>query len=182
MLYVITSNDVPIKSVHEYTGAYQLSLLHQYPSAVMKKGKMISVYDIFVQDESSLEDGLDSSHLVEIDIHESPSIFSSLEEIAAILRAAEIEEFEKDEDIRSEIRVVCACKYQWNREITRQLQEFLGNQDSEIIPLNLFTELHIPSMDRLVNTLKTALNTQFIYPDDPIAFGFALYQALGGLL
>lgn len=181
MLYVITSNDVPIRSVHDYTGGYELSLLHQFSSPVMP-GKMISSYDLFMQDETSLEDGLDSSHLIDIEVHESPSIFSSLEEISELLRAAELSEEEKDEDIRSEIRVVCACKYQWNKEITRQLGSYLGDRDSEIIPINLFTEFHIPSMDRLANTLKTTLNTTFIYPDDPISFGYALYQALGGLL
>ena len=96
MLYLITSNDVPIKSVHEYTGVFELSLLHQYPSPVMRK-KMVSSYDIFVQDESSLDDGLNSSHLIEIETHESPSIFSSLEEMAKILHEAEQAENDKDE-------------------------------------------------------------------------------------
>ena len=44
--------------------------------------------------------------------------------------------------------------------------------------LDLYQYLKITSKDNLVNILTQTLNTKFVYPDDPVAFGYAIYETL----
>lgn len=182
MIYLLTSNAIPITSIKSYNDNFIFSLLHSEISRVHKNRTNIYQFDIFIQDGMDTEDFETSEEMVNIDIHEQPTITSSLDQIAETLAAAEERQNARDEDLREEITIAVACQYDWNQQIVKYLNSALAEIGSNLVAINLYRELHIPSMDRLTNSLKTALSTEFIYPDDPVAFGYALLTALGGML
>lgn len=182
MVYLLTSNNIPITSIKNYNDNFILSLLHSEVSKVHRSRTEIYQFDIFIQDGMDTDDFDNSEDLINLDIHEHPDITSSLDQIAEMLVKAESRQEARDEDLREEITIAVACQYDWNQQIVKYLNNALSELDSNLIAINIFRELRIPSMDRLTQSLKTALSTEFIYPDDPISFGYALLTALGGML
>ena len=182
MIYILTANSVPMKSIKDYNDNFVFSLLHTENSKIHKAKKTFYQYDIFLQDGMDTEGYDISGDMINCDIHEHPEITSSLDHIVEILLAAEERQAMRDEDLQEEITLMVCCDYQWTQTYVKELNERFAEAESELTALNIYRELHIASKDRLTTMLKTALNTEFIYPDDPIAFGYALVTALGGLL
>lgn len=182
MIYLLTSNAIPIKSIRDYNDNFVLSLLHTEVSKVHRKQTKFYQYDIFFQEEMDTEEFGKSDSNVTIDLHEYPDITTSLDRIAEMLITAENRQLARDEDLAEEITLAICCDYDWNQQVVKYLNEYFAEQGSNLTAINLYRELHVASKDRLATTLKTVLNSEFIYPDDPIAFGYALHYALGGLL
>lgn len=180
-LYVITSNAIPIDSIKKYNNNYLLSLLHSGILIPSAKKEKIYYYDIFQQvTDDEVEDT--SSNQFDFNFIERPDITEALKLIARYLAQEEKGQLELDEDFQEEMIVIAACPFSWNQQLVKYLNEQLIELGSEVRCLNIFTHYKLPSMDRLAEALKVSLNTNFIYPDDPVAFGYALYQAIGGML
>lgn len=182
MIYLLTSNSIPITSIKAYNDNFTLSLLHSELSKVHKKNATFYQYDIFIQDGMDTEEFDITDNMINVDIHEYPDITSSLDKIAEIVYSAEHRQDARDEDVREEITLAVCCQYSWNQQVVKYLNSALDELGSSVVAISVFKELHVASMERLSNTLQTVLNTTFIYPDDPVSFGYALHYALGGML
>ena len=105
-----------------------------------------------------------------------------LDDIAGMIAAYQEYNLSQDEDDQEELNVIVVCEKQWNKEVVRYLNRALADriEDIEDYPnvLDLYQYLKITSKDNLVNILTQTLNTKFVYPDDPIAFGYAIYETL----
>lgn len=111
----------------------------------------------------------------------SPSFDRGISQLSEIIRTDEKRELataKKSGVDPEEIIVAVACQYEINRKVADALSRELKQAGSSIVPLNLYASLKIPSREKLVEYLKLALGSDHIYPDDPVAFGYALYVAM----
>jgi hypothetical protein len=190
MIYLLTSNDIQIRNIKSYSENFIISLLHSQTSKFHRTPTQIFQYDIFTQDALSpdLED-CESSDGINFDIHEHPTITSALDEIAQMLMDGLAKQQARSEDLREEITIACCCTYDGNQQIVKHLNEIFSDADSneligkDLVALNLYNQLRVGSKARIAELLRSLLNTEFIYPDDPISFGYALNQVLvGGMI
>jgi hypothetical protein len=163
-------------------------LLHSESSKFHRTKTQIFQYDIFTQDSSSpdLEDCV-SSDGINFDIHEQPTITSALDEIANLLMDVWEKQQARSEDLKEEITLACCCPYKINQQFVKYLNEIFSDVDmsigKDLVALNLYNQLRVSSSSRMAELLRSLLNTEFIYPDDPISFGYALNQVLvGGMI
>lgn len=182
MIFILTSNNTNIKNIKDYNENFIFCLIHsinQYPFRI-PKDKFI--FDIYYQDgmdidiESNTED-------MEFRYHNLSTITEVLDSISDYLYQIENTERNKDEDIRDEIMFGVCCEYNINNQICKYLINSISNyEDSELIPVNLYQYLKVGSSDKMCQILKRMLHTEFIYPDDPTSYSFALFSAVKGVM
>lgn len=111
----------------------------------------------------------------------SPSFAEVISQLSKIILADERRSLATAKSSKTdpdEIIVAVACRYDTSRQVTDALSRELKKAGSSIVPFNFYTALKIPSQEKLVEYLKLALGSEHIYPDDPVAFGYALYTAM----
>lgn len=105
-----------------------------------------------------------------------------LDDIAGTIAMYQEYNLSQDEDKQEELNVIVVCEKQWNKEAVRYLKQALVDriEDIEDYPnvLDLYQYLKITNKDDLANILVQTLNTKFVYPEDPVAFGYAIYETL----
>ena len=183
MIYLLTSNILPIRSIREYNDNFIISLLHVVPFAPLTNGKMKYVYDIFHQSEMEMDDQYTNQTDIEFHLHPVATIEEALVSISQQIKGTEEMIQSRDEDSQEELVFGVCCDYAWNGQVVKYLNNLFGEMDNcEIQCLNLYTYLKIPSVEAMSRTLKNSLGTEFVYPEEPVAFGYALHTAIGGLL
>ena len=184
MLRVITSNPVDIRHLKQY--ASNFVLVHTYEKLVVPSVNLATQFlDVYH------EQGLD---LAEYEDYEDDSRFRysfmeavqpgpAIESIAeVILTEDRLANADTPEDNPEEHMVAFACDYRWNQSAVKRFNSWMKEHYSEITAVNLYTVLKVPSKEKLAEYIKMALSTEFVYPDDPIAFGYAVYQTLNGMV
>ena len=106
----------------------------------------------------------------------------ALTQICEVIHDQEILIQSKDEDNKEELLLTSCCDYNWNKQVVKYVNTQLGDYDdqTETTCINLYQYLKVPGMTAMVRMLKNILGTDFIYPEDPVAFGYAVYRILGG--
>lgn len=184
MLHVITSNPVDIKHLKQY--ANNFILVHTYAKIAIPSVNFATYFmDCYHQegmDLSEYEDYEDDSQFrysFEDAIQPGPAIETIAEKILNEDLAAKAD---TPDDNPEEHMVAFACDYRWNQSAVKRFNSWMREHNSEITAVNLFTVLKVPSMKKLAEYIKMALSTEFVYPDDPVAFGYAVYQTLNGMV
>ena len=77
--------------------------------------------------------------------------------------------------------IAVACSEVWNPQIVRYLDERFAYEEVNISCLDMYKYNGIVRKDRLVNIMKKSLGSEFIYPDDAVAFSYAVMQFLMGI-
>lgn len=178
MTHIISSNLESVKSIRLYNENFIIVHLHVVHQAPLMKYTPRYIYDIYYQDGMELDDSYESEDDVKFNLYPVASITEALDNIADELVDTDYEESKKDEDKTEEIAVICACNPDWNKQVTKYMNDQFSSLDSSLEAMNLYTYMKIGSMDRLVQSLKSSLNTEFVYPDEPISFAYALYQCV----
>jgi len=80
---------------------------------------------------------------------------------------------------KEDLMVVCCFPRQWNAQAVKYINNVLTHK-AETQILDIYKHFKITNDSQLEQIVKNRLNTEFVYRDDPIAYGFALYKALGG--
>lgn len=181
MIFLLTSNKLPIKSILDYNDGFILCLLHSTPFIPLSNSKKKYIFDIFFQEGMDVADDYDSQDDMEFNFHSSATMEEALTNIGEIIYNQENLMKSRDEDNQEELVFSSCCDYSWNEQVVQYLNRYLSDQDdSETTCLNLYRFLKIPSVDAMVRTLKHSLGTEFIYSDEPVAFGFAIHKLMGG--
>ena len=181
MINIVTSNIIPIKSIYNYNDNFIIchlhTVTHPFPYSVPK---LKYLFDIYHQDEMIMDDSdsYASDEDMEYRYHPVASITEALNQIAEDVIQFESDELEKDEDLQQEITLAVSCDYPWNKQVIKYLNNQFTDHDSDLTCLDIYNYMKIGSIERLGTTLKSMLGTNYIYPEDPIAFGYAIYQAV----
>lgn len=182
MLFCLSSKCSGVTHIREYTENFVFGLLHiryEYP---FHPPKTIYVFDIYYQDGMDIEEEENTDNM-EFRYHSCSTITDALDQISKLLYDIDFVEQQKDEDIREDIMIGVCCDYKINKEICNYLnQKFNEYEDTELQSIDLYQYLKIGSSQSMVQVLKRMLHTEFIYPDDPIAYVYALYQAIQGYM
>ena len=182
MNIVITSNPVRIRdNIHDYVDNFEIACIRERPLLSMKEEKMIYQCDVWYQDGTEIEEE-ENDQEFQFCYHPTDMLTTVLDDIAGVIAAYQEYNLSQDEDKQEELNVIVVCERQWNKEAVRYLKRALvdrieGIEDYPNV-LDLYQYLKITNKDDLANILMQTLNTKFVYPEDPVAFGYAVYETL----
>lgn len=180
MTYILTSNQSELE--FNYSDDFELSLFSNQKNHINLKQPEQYHFQIFSKDTKPLTESYQSENEFYFEFHDVPDIGESIRQIAETIVNREQKELEKDEDLREELTIIVCCTYKWNRRIVNLLNEQFREFNSELECLDLYRYMKIGSTERMTQGLKGVLNTDHIYPDDPVMYGFAIYQITGGVI
>ena len=183
MLHVITSNPVRVRNFSDYVDNFVLC--HGTRKLIPPRTEPLEVLKIYHQDGMDLDeydDYLDdvSMELEFIPVQSIPKALDLMaEDIANQEKQSRIQS-EEDREQPEEFMVAVACDYGWNARATDFLTRAIRKRGQETVPINVYRLLHVPSMGKLATLVKGQLGSDYVYPEDPIAFGYALGRVLDG--
>lgn len=182
MNLIITSNPIRLKdNIHDYVDNFEIVCVRERSLSTMRTPTDVFQYDVWYHDGMDIEEETSDQ---EFQFHYYPTdvITTALDEITELIVMIQEAILNKDEDDQEELNVIVICEKQWNKDavqyIKRKITECVDDIDDYPNVMDLYQYLKINSKDDLAQIMKMTLNTEFIYPDDPIAFGYAIYQTL----
>ena len=184
MLHVITSNPVNIKHLKQY--ANNFILVHTQPRVFIPSMNLPSYqFNIYHEEGMNLEEyeEYQSDNQFQYNFLEGVQPSTIIDSIAEAILNQDIHAKALDPDDDSEEHMIAfACDYQWNQSAVKRFNSWMKNKQSEIRAVNLFTVLKVPNMKKLSEYISSALSTNYVYAEDPIAFGYAVFRVLNGMV
>ena len=182
MIHIITSNSVPVRSIYDYIDNFQIVHHTKRPVPVPFSDMIMKhVFQVYIQAEMSYEESeYENTMDYEFYIHEMDSIVHSLDEIAnGIIDQWKKEKASGEEE---ETIIVVACSPEWNHAACRYLDKRIQAKGLDTGCMNLYKTLHVMSTESMKKIVSNTLNTDMIYPEEPVPFAYALDRALIGLV
>ena len=183
MTHIITASPLSAGNIREYSDNFIVT--HLYTGHVAPLAQPSVLMSVYHQPEMELDyDSYDqlNSDTFKVTFNSTAAVTQALDSIAERILSIESSEKEKDEDLQNDLTITVCAQYVNNRQIVRYLDDYFADHESSLSCLDLYRYMHVANIDRIADTLKKMLNTEFIYPDDPITFGYALYNVLGRIL
>ena len=190
MLHVITSNPLKLGSI--YRNNDNFIVVHTYTKIIIPRVATSIGYgiDIYHQDGMSLEefDDYHSDDGIVYDFIPVAAITQALDMISDVITRDETQRqernrnLEQDDDPPDESMVAVSCDQSWNKQASRYINQILSSNGIELSAIDLYSTLKIVSQNRLTEYLKKSLGTEFIYPEDPVSYGYAIHRVLGGIM
>lgn len=182
MINIITSNIIPITSIKRYNNDFMFC--HHYKRRVLlpfNETKVKHIFQIFHQTDMDCDvESYTNSTELEFNFIQKPTMLECLDDIASAL--CEQFDHQKDDDNPEEIMIVVACDISWNNQVVSYLNKALQSRGIDTTCLNLYQYLRIADYDKIKTMMKNILGSEFIYPEDPISFSYAIDRALIGLV
>lgn len=185
MLHTITANDIPVKNLQSYYDNFVIVHLTDQLIIPSANGATRLYFKVYHQDGMELEeyDEYEDTQEMRFEFIPVNSIVEALGRIADDLIEAEDQNdaYAEEHDIeKDQIMVACVCGRSWNSKVVRYINQDIAEDTSEIQVTDMYKYFKMPSEEKMVQLVKTALNSEFVYPDDPIAYAYALHRVLGG--
>lgn len=201
MIHIVTANSIEIKSIKDSNNNFVIVHLHTEPFKVFNRPMTKYVFDIYYQDGMDLDqlysEGMEynNSNGYIYNPIPSPNITSVLDEIVQKVKDLEPVDTDPDDDDEQSSEypepaeegappdvttLALACYPSLNAQIRKYLDSEFIDQDCDVRCLDLYRYMKLTSVEKLVNSLKQTLNTEFIYPDDPISFAYSIYLSVIG--
>lgn len=189
MLNIVTCNPIRVKNLLDYHQNFILVHTMESPPVIpfarSSESLTFDVYHDYGMDLSSLDEYQDTND-TKFNFHEVNGITTGLdmitEKLVQLLGDSEEhgDNEDEDEDRPDESMVAVCCGYGWNPQVVRYLSSHMGSIRDVAKPIDLYRILHIPSEEKLKDYLGMSLGSRFIYMDDPVALGYAIYRTISG--
>ena len=184
MLHVITSNSVPVKSIYQQIDNFELCHLFQkeslYPFSQLK---MKMDFHVFHQDEMDVDqDDYKNNAEMEFHFNSSEAIPAALDSIVQTIETY-YEKYNSADDAErnpEEFQILACCSYEWNQQAVKYLNNQFKEKGLDLEAVNVYKYFKAPSAEKLKAIIKETLNSDFIYPEDPISFAYSLYVMIMG--
>ena len=177
MVVILTADQLPVKSIQEYADNFLIAFTTEKLSPVLNN-TWVPYYELYCQ-EGSEEEIPDDPKII-IKYNSAVNITDAAEKVA--IRLAEIDSsitaYNDQYESNELLQVFVCCPYDWNNQFTNALNAALRENDHDLEVTDLYRYLHVVRVDRIVQSLKQILSTDFIYPEDAMAFGYALHAAI----
>lgn len=186
MINIITSNPTTIKNIQDYTDNFIVVHLMECTMislSVQTSGYKFNIYHQDGMDLSEYEEYQNSSNL-RFEFIPVRTISEALDKIIETIVQDEEQartEAEKFNENQEELMVASVVDMSWNKLGINYINNGLAQHDCESSCLNLYQYLRVGSIQSLVNILKGRLQSDFVYPEDPVAFSYAIMRVLNGV-
>lgn len=192
MFHVITSNGIPIRSIRDYIENFVL--VHMYTTELKFGRKPITkfIFDIYHYDgldENELQpEGCVYTSSTEYEYNFIPvaGILPALDMITATVLRFTQSSLDGNDSVPlsgtndTTDTVAIAVPYEYSNQIRKYLDDQFVDHSSDIEALDMLRYMKFVKLDRLSASLKTLLNTEFVYQDEPISFAYSVYLGLIG--
>lgn len=185
MLHTITSNPVNVRRLTDYHDNFVIVHLTDKVMAPLANGATGLMFKIYHQDGMGIEEYDEYEDTADKKFKFIPvrSITDALDMIADDLIEAENANDKRAKELGippDEIMVACVCGRAWTGKAAKYLNNDIKEDTSEIRVLDMYQYFKATSEEKMVQFVKTALQTEFVYPEDPIAYAYSLHRVLGG--
>lgn len=178
MYHVITTDDNNFRSIKEYNDDFTICHLHLFNLPIYFPPRTGYIFDVYCQSEKDY--GYESDNEMKYNIIESPAITTVLDSICENI-AGDYNKYLQNldaDDVPDESVIVIASSITWNPQIVRYMNSKFSDLDTDLIALDIFKMYNIVSRPRFTNIVKQSLGSEFVYPDDAVAFSYAVMQLI----
>ena len=189
MIHVITTNPCMPKNIQDYGENFVICHLKQRRMLPFNNGALgydFNIYHADGMDMDEFSEYLDEANF-KYNFIPTDGITTALDRIVESVVDEEVElelDAEDDADDRPDniTFAVSANNIRANRQICTYMNRMLKEQESEIKCLDLYYYLKMAKISQIEELVKMHLQTEFVYPEDPVAFGYCLSQILNGVM
>lgn len=184
MNHVITCNQIgEIKSLKQPVENFVICHFHEYDAKFYLTKKTKPIFDLYVQDEycDDVESLLEEYESEQVNVYEVPALSEISNILSHNIAAEYTPEDLLDENSDKELPSVYLCAdVSFSNLMTSSLNRSFRNMGLELEAINLMKYYQLTNFSKFVDMMKTELETQFIYPDDPVQFAFVTNYMLRG--
>lgn len=189
MIHTITTNPITPDSIKSYQDNFIIVHLYQKMMLPLSNSKLGYVFEIYHQDGmdmSEFEEYLNEPNF-EFNFIPVEGYTTALDMVVQSVLDQEVDlelDAEEAEDDKPDEITFAVCTYniKTNRQVCAYLNKSMKEQQSEIKTLDLYKYLKKTKIGQIEDLIKMQLMTDFVYPDDPVAFGYCLANVLNGVI
>ena len=133
-------------------------------------------YDVYCQDgiEQTISEDYESTNNEIFNFIPSRSIQESLDQIIEDI----LENYDTNDE--NEFVIVVVSDPISSKNICKYMNSKFTEEETDLKTMNLLEYMNMKSLDELSDSIKNTLNSDFVYPDDPISFSYAIRILLNG--
>lgn len=184
MNHIITCNPITkLRSLKDPVDNFIVCHFHEVDAKFYLTKKTRLVYDLYVQDEQSdeIEEIINSYSDETIRVHE----IAYLSEIPELVSETLLQEYDPedllDENGDKELpNVYVSADYDFSRLLTASLNRQFREDSLELEAVNLLQYYNFTKLEKMVEMMKRELESNFIYPEDPVSFAYVTNRLLRG--
>lgn len=184
MVHILTSNAVPIRSIREYNDNFLICHLSTSKIVVFNPPKTCYNFHLYHQEEYDISTEGEYENTDDMKFLSYPvvGITEALDRIASsiIHEVESIPPQAGEDDIPDEHIIAVACGYNWTPQVVKYLNTRFAEAECDLKCLNLYQYMKVVDIQKMANIVKQSLGSEFVYPEDPIAFSFSIHKAMMG--
>lgn len=189
----ITTNPISdqFKSVRDETDNFIICHHYQTDLKVTSQSTKLNRFNIYYQEgmediieetmETYASDSRNKFRFVPV-AYISEALDKIINNISNRITSAMDEDIDLDDegDAEVDVQIICAMETNVARGFCSYLNKSCRNNDVECEAISMLQYSKIPKLEDLKNTFVSVFHTEFIYPEDPIQFGYVCRKYVEG--
>ena len=193
MIDFITTNPIgdQFKSVRDETDNFIICHHYQTDLKVTLQSTKLNRFNIYYQEgmediieetmETYASDSRNKFRFVPV-AYISEALDKIINNISNRITSVMDEDIDPDDegDAEADVQIICAMETNVARGFCSYLNKSCRNNDVECEAISMLQYSKIPKLEDLKNTFVSVFHTEFIYPEDPIQFGYVCRKYVEG--
>lgn len=193
MIDFITTNPISdqFKSVRDETDNFIICHHYQTDLKVTLQATKLNRFNIYYQEgmediieeimETYASDSRNKFRFVPV-AYISEALDKIINNISNRITSVMDEDIDPDDegDAEADVQIICAMETNVARGFCSYLNKSCRNNDVECEAISMLQYSKIPKLEDLKNTFVSVFHTEFIYPEDPIQFGYVCRKYVEG--
>lgn len=193
MIDFITTNPISdqFKSVRDETDNFIICHHYQTDLKVTSQSTKLNRFNIYYQEgmediieetmETYASDSRNKFRFVPV-AYISEALDKIINNISNRITSVMDEDIDPDDegDAEADVQIICAMETNVARGLCSYLNKSCRNNDVECEAISMLQYSKIPKLEDLKNTFVSVFHTEFIYPEDPIQFGYVCRKYVEG--
>ena len=193
MIDFITTNPISdqFKSVRDETDNFIICHHYQTDLKVALQSTKLNRFNIYYQEgmediieetmETYASDSRNKFRFVPV-AYISEALDKIINNISNRITSVMDEDIDPDDegDTKADVQIICAMETNVARGFCSYLNKSCRNNDVECEAISMLQYSKIPKLEDLKNTFVSVFHTEFIYPEDPIQFGYVCRKYVEG--
>ena len=189
----ITTNPISdqFKSVRDETDNFIICHHYQTDLKVTSQSTKLNRFNIYYQEgmediieetmETYASDSRNKFRFVPV-AYISEALDKIINNISNRITSVMDEDIDPDDegDVEADVQIICAMETNVARGFCSYLNKSCRNNDVECEAISMLQYSKIPKLEDLKNTFVSVFHTEFIYPEDPIQFGYVCRKYVEG--
>lgn len=193
MIDFITTNPISdqFKSVRDETDNFIICHYYQTDLKVTSQSTKLNRFNIYYQEgmediieetmETYASDSRNKFRFVPV-AYISEALDKIINNISNRITSAMDEDIDPDDedDAEADVQIICAMEENVARGFCSYLNKACRNNEVECEAISMLQYSKIPKLEDLKNSFVSVFHTEFIYPEDPIQFGYVCRKYVEG--